>query len=554
MKRKEQYLIQQDTHAHPLTLVSIAAPEDTILLTQWKAHLRPLEQAGFISVWSEGELVAGADRVQELQRRVDGADLVVLLLSADFFSSPDCQEMMKQALQHSSAGTTRVIPLLLRSVAWQESPLGTLVPWPPNGKPIMLWGDQDEGWDTCVQKLRRMLGRRVSEALRSERSIKQADPDWDRMLRRLRRSYKELLDQSLHGIAWVELGLSARPDMVRNVTNLLLRLPQRSERLLALGTSIVNAYDEAEGELLILGAPGAGKSTLLLDLARQLVGRAFADPLYPLPVILRLSSWARERSALTDWMIEQLSQTYDVPRSLSEQWVKQGRVLPLLDGLDEMKEAARPTCIAAINTYHQTHLTPLVVCSRHTEYEAAATRQRLALQNAVIIQPLSEAQIEGYLSAAGPSFTGVRTVLQQEDAFRELATTPLMLSVLLLTYQGATASEIAQQGIELEQQVWTDYVTRQVAEKGSEKRYPSQRTRAWLSWLAQQMHQHQQTIFSAEYLQDDWLAHEQQHTMFWLGTCLPAILLGACVGLLIQLLLLGLAGSVCRMTGLMADF
>jgi hypothetical protein len=165
-----------------------------------------------------------------------------------------------------------------------------------------------------VQELRRLLGRRVSEALRSERSVKQTDPDWDRMLRRLRRSYKELLDQSLHGIAWVELGLSARPDMVRNVTNLLFRLPHGGERLLAPGTSIVNAYDEAEGELLILGAPGAGKSTLLLDLAQQLVGRAFTDPSYPLPVILRLSSWALRRPALDTWMIEQLSQTYDIPR------------------------------------------------------------------------------------------------------------------------------------------------------------------------------------------------------------------------------------------------
>jgi hypothetical protein len=50
-------------------------------------------------------------------------------------------------------------------------------------------------------------------------------------------------------------------------------------------------------------------------------------------------------------MIEQLSHTYDVPRLLSERWVKQGRLLPLLDGLDEMEEAARPACIAAINTY-----------------------------------------------------------------------------------------------------------------------------------------------------------------------------------------------------------
>jgi hypothetical protein len=147
------------------------------------------------------------------------------------------------------------------------------------------------------------------------------------MLRRLKRSYKELLDQSLHGIAWVELGLSSKPEMVSNVANLLFRLPQGGERLLPPGTSILDAYDEAEGELLIFGVPGAGKSTLLLDMAQQLVTRALADPAQPLPIILQLSSWAVSRPALSEWMVEQLSQIYDVPQKLSERWVKQGRLV-----------------------------------------------------------------------------------------------------------------------------------------------------------------------------------------------------------------------------------
>jgi hypothetical protein len=530
---------QQDTHAHPLALVSIAAPEDTALLAQWEAHLRPLQQAGFISVWSEVHLTPGTDRVQECQRQIDGADMVLLLLSVDFFDSPDCLVLMEQALQCSHSSTTRVIPLLLRSVAWQESPLAKLAHWPPNGVSITQWTDQDAAWDACVQELRRLLGRRVSESLRSEHIQKQTDPDWQRMLLLLLRSYKELLDQSLHDAAWMELDLSARPDMVSNVTNLLFRLPQGGERLLAPGTSILDAYDEAEGELLILGAPGAGKSTLLLDLAQQLVRRALADHTHLLPVIFRLSSWAAGRPSLDDWMVEQLKQTYTVPRVLCERWVTQGRLLPLLDGLDEMEEAARPACIAAINTYRQTHLAPLVVCSRQTEYETAATRKRLVLQSSVIVQPLSEVQIEGYLRAAGPSFAGVRAALHQQSALWELATTPLMLSVLLQTYQGTTASEIIQQGTDLERQVWTDYVARQVQEKGNATRYPLERTRMWLTYLAQQLRAHQQTTFYAEHLHIDWLASTQQRSATRLTTLIPSIVIGVCVNLLVTIFIGG---------------
>jgi serine/threonine protein kinase len=385
--------------------------------------------------------------------------------------------------------------------------------------------------------------------------IKHTDPDWERMLRRLRRSYKELLDQSLHGIAWVELGLSTQPEAVSNATNLLFRLPQGGERLLAPGTRVLDVYDEAEGELLVLGAPGAGKSTLLLDLAQQLVSRAIADPTQPLPVILRLSDWALGRPALSNWMVDQLSHTYDVPRQLSERWVKQGRLLPLLDGLDEVEETARAACVEAINTYHRAHLVPLVVCSRQTEYEAAATQERLALQRAVIVQPLNGARIEDYLRAAGLSFAGVQMALQQEQALQELASSPLMLSVLLLTYRGVSPRDIAKPGTGLERQVWTDYVARQVAEKGNNTRYPLERTQAFLSHLAQKMRMHQQTIFYAEYLHTDWLAPDQQRTVMWLTTRLPAIVIGVCVSLLVSLAVGGIANlMIFLQMGLLGGF
>src|SRR5262249_26822388 len=128
-----------------------------------------------------------------------------------------------------------------------------------------------------------------------------------RMLRRLRRSYTEMMNQSLQGAAWLELGLASKPDAVQNAANLILRVGSCPEQPLPPGTSITQVYDEAEHELLILGEPGAGKSTLLLDLAQQLLVRAEQDEAHPLPVILPLSTWAVKRSALENWMAEQMS-------------------------------------------------------------------------------------------------------------------------------------------------------------------------------------------------------------------------------------------------------
>ena len=377
-----------------------------------------------------------------------------------------------------------------------------------------------------------------------------------RMLGRLRRSYNDLMSQSLQGAAWLELGLASKPGAIQNAANLFLHLPHRTEQLLPTGVSIVQAYDEAGHELLILGEPGAGKSTLLLDLAQQLLVRAERDQTHPLPVILPLSSWATKHPKLADWIAEQMSEIYDVPRKLSVQWVQGDSILPLLDGLDEMEEDARAACIIAINTYHREQMAQLVICSRTTEYEAAASHHRLALQGAVVIQPLAHEDVDAYLIQAGqwpgqasslkggdrsPPYllAGLRSALEKNKTLYDLATTPLMLNILILTYQGTSVGNLAHTESLLLQQVWEDYVQRMVARKGNSKRYPLSKTQAWLSWLARQMREHNQTVFYLEHLQPDWLEAKEQRTYARLAVRLPAIFIGVLVSILVQLFFFG---------------
>src|SRR5258708_940028 len=73
------------------------------------------------------------------------------------------------------------------------------------------------------------------------------------------------------------------------------------------GTSIVQVYEEANHELLILGEPGVGKSTLLVALAQHLVERAEREETHPLPSLLSLLSWAETRQTMQDWRIDRIS-------------------------------------------------------------------------------------------------------------------------------------------------------------------------------------------------------------------------------------------------------
>ena len=127
----------------------------------------------------------------------------------------------------------------------------------------------------------------------------------------------------------------------------------QGERPLPPGTQVVDVFDDMDRALLILGAPGSGKTTLLLELARDLLDRATQDPTHPIPVVFPLSTWAESRHPLEEWLVDELNLRYDVPRKIGQEWVKNDQILPLLDGLDEVKSEHRTACVEAINAFRQ---------------------------------------------------------------------------------------------------------------------------------------------------------------------------------------------------------
>lgn len=137
LSRRDRRQMQQQPCSFPQPLICVAAPQDASLLAHWEIHLSHLEQTGLISVWSPLHLAAGVSRKQELSQQMKHAHLI-LLLSADFFNSSDCLMLMELALERSRTGIARIIPLILRPVAWQESSLNILAPWPSNEVPVTL--------------------------------------------------------------------------------------------------------------------------------------------------------------------------------------------------------------------------------------------------------------------------------------------------------------------------------------------------------------------------------------------------------------------------------
>jgi eukaryotic-like serine/threonine-protein kinase len=315
-----------------------------------------------------------------------------------------------------------------------------------------------------------------------------------------------VLDQSLHGAALILLGLREQRDAVENPWRFVLQLPNQSARPLPPNTHIIEVYDAVDGELLILGEPGIGKTTLLLELALHLLDRAEKDEKHPMPIVFNLSSWAVKRQPITAWLVEELNTKYQVPRQLAQTWVHANQVLPLLDGLDEVVPTYYSACIEALNSYQYEHgLKSIVVCSRSADY--FAQEARVALRSAVAVQPLTPEQIDDYLSSGGEQLVVVRVALKEDPMLQELVTTPLMLSILTLAYQGKPVEDLVATGAPemRRRQVLTTYVKRMLERRGVKTPYTLQQTECWLRWLAGKMVQHNQTQFFIERMQPNWL-------------------------------------------------
>jgi len=157
------------------------------------------------------------------------------------------------------------------------------------------------------------------------RLLERIDQDW----------VKGVLEASLHHRAWLELGLDWREDAVEHPWDRIVVAPHRPIQTLGKEDSITGVFDAAQHTLLVLGEPGAGKTTTVLELARDLIQRARAAAAEPAPVVLALSTWRGQHKDLLDWLVTELGLRYQVPKRVARGWLEEGRLVLILDGLDE---------------------------------------------------------------------------------------------------------------------------------------------------------------------------------------------------------------------------
>jgi len=195
--------------------------------------------------------------------------------------------------------------------------------------------------------------------------------------------------------------------------------------------------------VVVLGAPGAGKTSLLALLAVGLLEDASRTG--PVPVPLTLSSWDPAVEDLYVWMARRLTEDYvglgnvrAYGGSAARELLAHRRLLPMLDGLDEMSTESRVRALSAINDLPPS--APLVLTCRTAEYsEAVLAGGALRAAPVVELEPVGVDAALAWLRADSPPIANAVQARIEADGvggpLSQALTTPLMVFLVRGVYQ-----------------------------------------------------------------------------------------------------------------------
>ena len=142
----------------PLRLFYSYSHKDEGLRNELETHLKLLQRQELIETWHDRRIDAGDEWKGKIDENLERADIILLLISADFIASDYCYEIeMKHALNRHNNKETRVIPVIARDVDWIPADLAKLQLLPKDGKPVLKWRPRDSGWRNVAEGIRQVV-------------------------------------------------------------------------------------------------------------------------------------------------------------------------------------------------------------------------------------------------------------------------------------------------------------------------------------------------------------------------------------------------------------
>lgn len=255
---------------------------------------------------------------------------------------------------------------------------------------------------------------------------------------------KGVLASSLHNQILISLNINERNDLIDNIYNYNNHNFINANSL-DKNAKVLDAFEESQANLLILGEPGSGKTTSLLELTKELLAKAKKNKKQPVPIVLSLASWKNEQT-IEQWILLQVQQEYHIQNLEAFCFLMQNNYFVfMLDGLDEVILEYRDKCLLNLNNFNYDK----VITCRVIEYQLIKTSvkkensKKLKMGKAIILSELTKNQIDNYLARLSnyTDLTAIIEILENESAYNSckvfytLLKSPLMLDISIIAYE-----------------------------------------------------------------------------------------------------------------------
>ena len=139
----------------PIKLFYFYSHKDETLRDQLETHLKILQRQKVIDTWHDRKIGAGADWQKDIDDNLATADIILLLISADFLASAYCFDVeIQRAMQKHHEKSAVVIPISLRPCVTKNTEFMKCQGLPKNFKPVTTWNNQDEAFTDIAEGIR----------------------------------------------------------------------------------------------------------------------------------------------------------------------------------------------------------------------------------------------------------------------------------------------------------------------------------------------------------------------------------------------------------------
>jgi 3',5'-cyclic AMP phosphodiesterase CpdA len=261
--------------ANPLEIFISYSHKDENLRDELSKHLALLRRQGIVRDWHDRRIGAGEDWKGTIDEHLNRADIIILLISADFIASDYCYDLeMKRSLERNALGEARVIPVILRACDWIRGPFGSLQALPRDGKPVTSWANRDEAWTNIAYGIRAIVDRIVSV---SSDLISPTQPVLIQVARQSR-------DEEASKRLTIHLTSLMRPGLVNLKTNTVDSPDQTPE-------STYEQFIDAEIIIIFLSQEFLNSSAATHPAVETLLSLSAHHQMSVLPIVLRECDW-----------------------------------------------------------------------------------------------------------------------------------------------------------------------------------------------------------------------------------------------------------------------